>query len=69
MCISLKTLEEKILYLMSWRNWKINELSQLLDRSPGCIRAALSDLRRDGKIDYCVQLSSDMRSKTFMLVI
>ena len=63
----MNNLEDKILYLMGKGNWKVKELSQLLDRSPGCIRGMLCIMKKKGLVEVSVDLSSDCRSKTFIL--
>ena len=61
----METLKEKMLCLLEKNNWTINELSQLLDRSPGCIRGMLSIMRKEGLIDVSVEISKDCRSRVF----
>ena len=64
----MNSLEEKVLCLLEKGYWKIDELSQLLDRSPGCIRGIICILNKKGLVDFSVDLSKDCRSKVFYAV-
>jgi len=65
--VKMKTIEDKIIHLLSSRSYRIEELSQLLDRSPGCIRGTLSRMRKKGLIDCSIELYRDNRFKVVRL--